>query len=108
MKLVFSLLLAILTSACQADEKVKSDCAFTHENLNLSTPKSVDLDQAFWQKDSDNSEKIDRLTMLFKDGSVAVIEHKYCSMYNFEAAYYTDNQAKFSDTEKLTETLKKF
>lgn len=106
MKLVFLFLLVILTSACQADEKVKNDCVFTHENLNLSTPKGLDLDQAFWQKDLDGSEKIDRITMLFKDGSVAVIEHKYCSMYNFEVAYYTDNQAKFSDTKKLNATLK--
>lgn len=102
MRPILLLFISTLAAHCLAGES----CTIARESLTEPTPKDVTIAQSFWQKDSKGREHIDRLTLLFKDGSVAVVEHKYCSMYNFEAAYYTDNQAKFSDTEKLTETLK--
>lgn len=82
------------------------NCTITHQSLAEPTPTDENIAKFFWQKDSDGSEKIDRLTLLLKDGSVAVVEHKYCSMYNFELAYYTNNKTQFENTEALSSTLK--
>src|SRR5690606_28030365 len=35
-------------------------------------------------------------------------EHKYCSMYNFEIAYYANRMDEFSDIKRFEETLKRF
>ena len=102
MRFLVLLFISILAANCLAGE----NCTITHQNLAEPTPTDANIDQSFWQKDSDGSEKIDRLTLLVKDGSVAVVEHKYCTMYNFELAFYTNNKTQFENTQALSSTLK--
>lgn len=102
MRPILLLFISTLAAHCLAGE----DCTIARESLVEPTPKSATIAQSFWQKSSEGSDNIDLLTLIFKDGSVAVIEHKYCSMYNFEVAYYTNNPAQFENTEALSSTLK--
>lgn len=104
MRLVISLLLAAITISCHAEKN--STCEFTSKNVKLVTPKGENIANSFWQKDVDGYEAIDRLYVNYKNGSVAVIEHKYCSMYNFEVAYYSNDKSEFSDIANLEKTLK--
>ena len=104
MRIIISLLLATITISCHAEKPKK--CDFTSQNIKLITPNAENIANSFWQKDVDGYEVIDRLYVNYKNGSVAVIEHKYCSMYNFEVAYYSKDKSEFSDTTNLEKTLK--
>ena len=108
MKLLTSLLLLTLTAACHAEKSRTPTCSLRIENLNFVTPTSDNIESTFWQKDVDGYESINRLHIAYKDGSVAVVEHKYCLMYNFEIAYYASTTNELSDGKKLSEILKSF
>lgn len=53
----------------------------------------------FWEtgRDSRSGEHLKNLYLFFKNGDYAVIQHKYCSMYNFEVAYFRSGQAEDID-----------
>ena len=108
MKIIISLLLAAITMSCHAEKNTDHKCTLTDKKINLITPTTKDIANSFWQKDVDGYESIDRLYINYKNGSVAIIEHKYCSMYNFEVAYYSKEKDDFSDIGNLTETLQGF
>lgn len=93
----FSLIFAC--SLCSA----KNKCTLSTEDLNLATPTHQDIANTFWQdnKNKDSNESIKRLFITYKDGSFAIIEHKYCLMYNFEAAYYSADKSKLSTTKAI-------
>lgn len=105
MRIIISLLFFSLTVACHAEKSTEQDCQFNSSNINLITPKADNIIHSYWQKDTDGYESVDRLYVSYKDGSIATIEHKYCSMYNFEIAYYTSNKSSVSNIENLTRTL---
>lgn len=102
MKILYLALLITLSASCSADN---GKCSITTKSLNLTTPKSADIVNSFWQNDEDGEETIKRLAVIYKDGSVAMIEHKYCSMYNFEAAYYVKDKSNVNTTDAIRETL---
>lgn len=108
MKLIISIFLFALTAACHAEKGSGHTCVLTADNINLATPESDDIANTFWQKDKEGYESVARIHIAYKNGSMAVIEHKYCSMYNFEIAYYTSSKNELSDTETLAKTLKTF
>lgn len=105
MRIIISLLFFSFTVACHAEKGTEQDCQFKYSNINLITPKADNIINSYWQKDTDGYESVDRLYVSYKDGSTAIIEHKYCSMYNFEIAYYTSNKSSVSNIENLTHTL---
>ena len=53
------------------------------------TPESSDILTAKWISDvaPDSNEFRKTLFILYKNGDIATIEHKYCSMYNFKISY---------------------
>jgi hypothetical protein len=108
MRLLISLLLLTLTAACHAEKGSTHTCSLTSDTLNFVTPTSDSIANTFWQKDVDGYESINRLHIMYKDGSVAVVEHKYCLMYNVEIAYYASTANELSDSKKLSEALKSF
>jgi hypothetical protein len=105
MKIILSFLFLSLTVACHAEKNSQHECQFGPSNIELTTPKADNIINSSWVKDSDGYESIDRLYVNYKDGSVAIIEHKYCSMYNFEIAYYARDKSSFADAEKIAATL---
>lgn len=96
--LVFILLLAT-SGHCFASQ----ECIFETKKLTFETPKSHDIVNTFWQddRDKDSDESIKRLFISYKDGSFAILEHKYCLMYNFEAAYYLADKSKLSSIKAI-------
>lgn len=101
MKTFAFILLFITSSLCSADYK----CALSTEDITLVTPTSQDIVNTFWQDDKDEYETIKRLYVTYTDGSLAIIEHKLCAMYNFEVAYYTKNQDTLSSTEAIQKQM---
>jgi hypothetical protein len=105
MKLLYLTLLITLSASCSAGTADNGKCSITTKSLNLTTPKSANIVNSFWQDDEDGEETIKRLTINYKDGSIAMIEHKYCSMYNFEVAYYVKDKGSVKTTDAISETL---
>lgn len=90
-------LIFFLSSASEANEK----CAYLATNLKFIAPDSQDIAKTFWQDSKDGYETVKRLYITYKDGSTAVIEHKFCSMYNFEVAYYVQDKSKLAAIETI-------
>lgn len=97
MKNFFVIYLACFASLSYADK----DCDISSKNLKFKTPKSNDIANTFWQDDKDGYETIKRLHITYKDGSIAVLEHKFCSMYNFEVAYYAADRETVKNTDLI-------
>lgn len=105
MKLLTSVLLLTFIVTCRAEKGSTDTCSLTGDNLNFFTPTSDNIANIFWQEDVDGYESLNRLHIVYKNGSVAVVEHKYCSMYNFEIAYYAREKSEFSDVPQLKKLL---
>jgi hypothetical protein len=103
-KNVVIIYLASFASLSYAD----SDCDISSKNLTFKTPKSNDIAKTFWQDDKDGYETIKRLHITYKDGSVAVLEHKFCSMYNFEVAYYATDKETVNNTDLIQKKAEYF
>ncbi len=102
--LTFTLFLTISASV-YAGEK----CSISAKDLNFTTPKSEKIANTFWQEDQEAGEAVKRLFIAYIDGSSAVIKHRFCDTYKFEAAYYMEDQNRTVSTDdiknKLTELL---
>lgn len=103
MKILAFIFIVAVSSACHAKR-----CEILTKSLKFPTPKSNDIANTFWQDDKDGHETIKRLQITYKDGSVAVLEHKFCSMYNFEVAYYVTDRKALSTTESIQKKAKYF
>lgn len=97
MKNVAFIFLTSFASLSYAD----NDCDISTKSLIFKTPKSNDIANSFWQDDKNGYETIKRLHITYKDGSIAVLEHKFCSMYNFEVAYYAADREAVKNTDLL-------
>ncbi len=106
MKLLTAIILTVLTVSCYADKNSKQGCDYTKASLKLTTPKAENIAQTYWQTDREDYESIDRLFVVYKTGAMAVFEHKYCSMYNFEVAYYSRDGSELSDLPSFEKTLR--
>lgn len=101
MKRLIPLALAIASASCHAEGISDNQCGYNKNSVKLITPTADNIANSFWEKDVDGNESIDRLFVNYKNGSMAVFEHKYCSMYNFEVAYYSRDPSEFSDVASL-------
>lgn len=94
MKLILAAFVFFIATSCNAKDAstqpVANNCQYTRANLAIKAPADSSVVNSYWQKDTDkdSQESIDRLHLVFTDGSSAVIEYKYCSMYNFSVVYY--------------------
>lgn len=105
MKKLYLMLLITLGALGNTAIADNGKCSITTKSLNLTTPKAANIVNSFWQDDKDGDETIKRLTVNYKDGSIAIIEHKYCSMYNFEVAYYARDSESINTTDAIRATL---
>jgi hypothetical protein len=73
-----------------------SDCSFPENIVKQLPPQnSADIAMYYWEsgRDKRSKEYLKTLHLVYKNGDHAVIQHKYCSMYNFEVVYQRSNQA---------------
>lgn len=101
--LTFLLLIAISSSTYASNI-----CNIKLKDLNFVTPKAANITNTYWQDDKEDGEVIKRLFVTYKDGSTAVIKHKFCSEYKFEAVYYMEKQEQTNSTEKIKTSLATF
>ena len=104
MKTITLVLLATFSHFCLADY----ECDYSTKNLTFKTPESADIENTFWQDDQEGYETVKRLYLTYKDGSIAVLEHKFCSVYNFEVLYYFSDRNLFSKTEEIQKKMNYF
>lgn len=111
MKLIKLLLIfsSLFISSCFASEETTATnaCNFTRESIVLSEPKDTAIINSYWQhtQDADTEEYIDRLFIAYKNGDAVVIEHKYCSIYNFKASYFSTSGEHTASIEKLDQLM---
>lgn len=86
----------------------KKECKYTTKNLTFPNPTSKNIANIYWQDTKEGYETIKRLYISYKDGSLALIEHKFCSMYNFEAAYYVKEKQEFEKISDIEKEIKSF
>jgi hypothetical protein len=101
MKIFITGLLITSSTLCSAKQK----CSIKSTDLNFVTPKADNIANTYWQDDKEDGESVKRLHITYKDGSTAVIKHKFCSEYKFEAVYYMEEQEQTNSTEKIKTSL---
>lgn len=104
MKSLTFLLFIAMSSSTYASNK----CNIKLKDLNFVTPKAENIANTYWQDDKEDGEVIKRLFVTYKDGSTAVIKHKFCSEYKFEAVYYMEERAKTNSTNQIKTSLTTF
>ncbi|MDG9666936.1 hypothetical protein ONV78_04240 [Hahella sp. CR1] len=95
----FSVLMLITPVAfCAEEAQCHYKASFVKEAAV--TDSSVALSHWSTERDRKSDEYIKRLYLVYKNGDIAVIEHKYCDMYNFEVSYafYSQNPAPTSQS----------
>jgi hypothetical protein len=83
-------------------------CSITPKDLNFVTPNRNGITNTFWQDEKQEDETVKRLYITYKDGSTAIIKHRFCSTYQFEAAYYMEEKDRVTSTKKIKTSLTKF
>lgn len=109
MKLILTAFVFCIATSCNAKEKdvnnqsAANNCQYTRANLAIKAPAEASVVNSYWQKTKDESsdEAVDRLYLVFADGSSAVVEHKYCEMYNFSFVYYAKYKDDIGDEKKV-------
>lgn len=104
MKIFITGLLITCSTLCSAEQK----CSIKSTDLNFVTPKADNIANTYWQNDKEDGEVIKRFFVTYKDGSTAVIKHKFCSEYKFEAVYYMEERAQMNSTDKIKTSLTAF
>ena len=104
MKFLPLLLFITMSSPTYASNK----CDIKSTDLHFVTPKDDNIANTYWQDNQEDGESVKRLYITYKDGSTAVIKHKFCSEYKFEAVYYMEEQEQTNSTEKIKTSLTTF
>lgn len=91
-KILFVSILMILPLGCFAESP---KCALSEDTVKpISSQKDDTVAVSFWEsgRDKRSDEQLKTLHIVYKNGDHAVIQHKYCSMYNFEVTYFRNRQ----------------
>ncbi len=81
-----------------------AQCEYPKDFVETDAPSAKnDIAHYHWieTRDADSEEFIKALHLLYKNGDYAVVEHKYCSLYNFSLAYYRSAQAPALDAARI-------
>lgn len=96
-------LMVLFSTLCSAQEN--PHCKFKEKDLTFTTPKAENIANTFWQDGEENNEVVKRLYITYENGSTAIIKHKFCSEYKFEAVYYTKEIEPKNSTEEIKTSL---
>jgi len=88
----FIFIFFILPIACNAEN---INCKYPSSFVDEQTAKNENIKSIKWEKhlDDDSGEHVKKLSIIFNNKDTAIIEHKYCDMYNFEYTFTTKQQA---------------
>lgn len=104
---------SLLILSCFAAEEpitqATDSCSFTKKSFTFIEPKEAGIINSHWQYDQDpeTQENVARLFIAYQNGDAAIIEHKYCDIYNFKAVYYSTVGERIDTLEKLDKLLVK-
>lgn len=101
MKYLIVVLLITYSAFCGA----KQNCNITSKDLNFFTPKADNITNTFWKDSNEEGESVKRLYVIYKNGSTAIIKHRFCSKYKFEAVYYMEERERTNSTKKIKSSL---
>jgi len=88
---------ALLISTSLFASKDKNGCDIPKNFVKHVNIKDTTIASQSWKNavDPDSDEYTTTLKLIYKSGDMAVIEHKFCSMYNYELTYFVaDNNFK--------------
>lgn len=86
----------------------QSSCVFSSGFVKQTIPVNVStISVNSWESgyDKRSDEHLKTLRILFKNGDHAVIQHKYCSMYNFEVVYLRNSQSSYLDEKSIAKIV---
>jgi len=88
MRYVLLTLLLIFSSTLFATNS-QSTCEYKKGFVTHKEIIDKDISSYSWNErlSSESNEQITTLHIIYKNGDIATIEHKYCTMYNFEVSY---------------------
>jgi hypothetical protein len=68
---------------------------------------ATDVGAYLWTSGSEKAsgERFDTLHIVYKNGDHATIEHKYCTVYNFEINYFRNRQSNDLDATAIAKTV---
>jgi len=86
-------LLFVFPVACNAEVV---NCQYNEFFVEETTPIDKNIQRFEWKRyhDPDSDEYVATLKIIYENANIAVIEHKYCDMYNFEYTYSIDKDSK--------------
>lgn len=84
-------LLALTACSLSQADPSKGDCRFERSALNINVPNKNEIAATNKIMNMEGREYVDTLYLNYKNGDVAIIEHKYCSLYNFTVSYISDD-----------------
>lgn len=100
-KSLFILISALLISTSIFADKDHNNCNYTKDFVKHTNIKDLNILSQSWKNtiDPDSDEYVTTHKIRYKNGNKAIIEHKFCEMYNYELNYFiADN--KFKTTPK--------
>jgi hypothetical protein len=106
---MYKLLLLITAFSIPLACFAESDkCAYPENSVREVPPGKSDAVVSYvWNtgKDKRSDETLKTLRILFKNGDHAVIQHKYCNMYNIEVVYLRNSQASYLDEKSIAKIV---
>jgi len=90
MKKYFLFIMLILPISCNAENL---NCKYQSSFVNEKITSSSNIKSSKWEKhqDTDSGEYVKKLSIIFNNKNTAIIEHKYCDIYNFEYTFTIKN-----------------
>ena len=107
MKKLLTLIVMMIPMGCAADNTA---CKYDESFIKEVMPNNKDILKSYWKKgiDPDSSEYTARLYLILKNGDIAVLEHKYCDMYNFELTYLVDKNTNGLTKDSIGNLVKEY
>lgn len=86
-----------------------TDCKFNKNFIQEKPAQDKSIAHQHWRysKDPDSDEHVKTLYIIYSNGDQAVIEHKYCLMYNFELAYFAGKSSATIDQKLVGRIVEK-
>lgn len=90
LKNIFLISLILLMPTSVFAQKDKNGCKISKDFIKNNDTNDSSIHSQIWKNsiDPDSDEYLATQHIIYKNGDMAVIEHKYCSMYNYELAYF--------------------
>jgi hypothetical protein len=88
MRYILLTLLLIFSSTLFATNS-QNACEYKKGLVTHTKIADKNINSYYWNErlSSESNEQITTLHIIYKNGDIATIEHKYCTMYNFEVSY---------------------